>query len=225
MSIRLHMIFDPLCGWCYAVSPLLKQLEAHFDGKLALVFHPGLLFAQPNVIPPSYREHIIAADQHIATLSGMAFGDAYLDRVRTKDELVYYSVPSATAVMSQADASGYAAWQMLEKIQHAHYVDAADISDMQVLQQLATELGLSASAFNADYAKAHADLPAQVQAAHHLLRQVGAQGFPSFILECEGKFLRLNHSVAYQDSTRFLLEIERAWEKDEIQKEEFIVGT
>ncbi|PXX43179.1 DsbA family protein [Undibacterium pigrum] len=225
MSIRLHMIFDPLCGWCYAVSPLLKQLEAHFDGKLPLVFHPGLLFAQPNAIPPSYREHIIAADQHIATLSGMAFGDAYLDRVRTIDELVYYSVPSATAVMSQADASGYAAWQMLEKVQHAHYVDAADISDMQVLQRLATELGLSASAFNAAYAKAHADLPAQVQTAHQLLRQVGAQGFPSFILESEGKFQRLNHSVAYQDSTRFLLEIERVWEKDEIQKDELLVGT
>ncbi|MFZ3004100.1 MAG: DsbA family protein [Undibacterium umbellatum] len=216
MSIRLHMIFDPLCGWCYAVSPLLKQVQAHFIGKLPLVFHPGLLFDQPNIIPPSYREHIIAADQHIAALSGVTFGNTYLDRVRNIGELSYYSVPSATAVMSQADASGSAALRMLEKIQHAHYIDAADISDFQVLSQLAMGLGLSASDFEAAYTRAKADLPALAQMAHRLLRQAGAQGFPSFVLESQGKFQRLNHSVAYQDSTRFIAEIEQAWEIAEL---------
>ncbi|MFZ6873565.1 DsbA family protein [Undibacterium sp. Di27W] len=215
MSIKLHMIFDPLCGWCYAASPLLKQVQAHFGDKLPLVFHPGLLFAQPNVIPPSYREHIIAADQHIAILSGVAFGQAYLDRVRKIDELKYYSVPSATAVMSQADASGLAALQMLEKIQHAHYVDAADISDFHVLSQLAVGLGLNATDFKESYARAQADLPARAGAAHQLLRRAGAQGFPSFVLESQGQFQRLNHSVAYQDSARFLAEIELAAERAE----------
>ncbi|MFZ6743330.1 DsbA family protein [Undibacterium sp. JH2W] len=216
MSIKLHMIFDPLCGWCYAASPLLKQVQAHFGDKLPLVFHPGLLFAQPNVIPPSYREHIIAADQHIATLSGVAFGQTYLDRVRKIDELKYYSVPSAAAVMSQADASGLAALRMLERIQHAHYVDAADISDVYVLNQLAAGLGLNAVAFNESYVRAQAHLPAQAGAAHQLLHRVGAQGFPSFVLEIRGQYQRLNHSVAYRDSTRFLAEIELAAEREEL---------
>ena len=208
MPSKLHMIFDPLCGWCYAASPLLQKLNRHFGDSLPLVFHPGLLFAEPNLIPDSYREHIIAADLHIATLSGVWFGPAYLSKLRNIPQLSYYSVPSSAAVMSMADASGIKAWQMLEKIQHAHYVEGADVSDSRVLGRLAAELGVGGDEFGAAFARAQNNLPALARAAHQLLRQVAAQGFPTFVLEKQGQFLRLNHSVAYQDATPLIAEIE-----------------
>ncbi|MCH8619245.1 DsbA family protein [Undibacterium sp. TS12] len=208
--IRLHMIFDPLCGWCYAASPLLRKVQAHFSEQLSLVFHPGLLFAQANIIPASYREHIIAADQHIATLSGVHFGPAYLQKIRTATELSYNSVPASIAVMSVVDATGSTCLQMLEKIQHAHYVDAADVSDVKVLTRLAQEIGLEEQAFKEDYACAESALQAQARQARQLLDKVAARGFPTFVLETAGQYVRLNHSVAYQDSGSFFAEIERA---------------
>ena len=83
MNAKLHYIFDPLCGWCYAASPLLTTLKDRFGDELELVFHPGLLFPSPLIIEPAYREHIINADALIADFAGVEFGAAYIKRVRT----------------------------------------------------------------------------------------------------------------------------------------------
>ncbi|MBC3918823.1 DsbA family protein [Undibacterium sp. CY18W] len=216
MEARLHIVFDPLCGWCYAASPFLRQSQTHFSERLSMVFHPGLLFPEINVIPAAYREHIISADQHIAKLSGVLFGSAYLSKVKNTASLSYYSVPAATAVSGVAalaavgEIAADAGLGMLEKIQHAHYVDAADVNDLWLLSQLAAGLDVTAEMFKDCYAKAQADLPGQTRLAHQLLRQVGAQGFPTFILEANGQFLRLDHSAAYQDGRLFVEQIEQA---------------
>lgn len=216
MEARLHIVFDPLCGWCYAASPLLRQSQLYFGERLSMVFHPGLLFPEPNVIPAAYREHIISADQHIAKLSGVLFGSAYLNKVKNTPSLSYYSVPAATAISGVAalaavgEIAADAGLLMLEKIQHANYVDAADVSDLFLLTQLAAGIGVSADMFKDCYAKAQADLPGKTRLAHQLLRQVGAEGFPTFILEASGQFRRLDHSAAYQDNNLFITQIEQA---------------
>ncbi|MFZ6656726.1 DsbA family protein [Undibacterium sp. TJN19] len=209
MTSKLHIVFDPLCGWCYAASPFLRQLHQRFSETLPVEFHPGLLFAQASTIPHAYREHIIAADKRIAALSGVTFGKAYLDKVARAAELRYWSVPASAAVMSQAQADTGTALSLLEKIQHAHYVEALDVSDLTVLSKLAQELGVQHDVFMSDYVRSSAALPGQAELAHQLLQRVGASGFPSFILEKDSQLLRLDHGGAYQHPEPLLAEIAR----------------
>ena len=35
MNAKLHYIFDPLCGWCYAAGPMLNALSERFGVSTA----------------------------------------------------------------------------------------------------------------------------------------------------------------------------------------------
>ncbi|MFZ6844137.1 DsbA family protein [Undibacterium sp. RuTC16W] len=208
MTAKLHAIIDPLCGWCYAASPLLKKIGQHFGDDLTVRFHPGLLFASPANIDPAYRDHIITADQRIAALAGVTFGEAYLNRVRTADPLQYYSVPPAAAVMAVQELAPRLAHAMLEQIQKTHYVEGKDVSNVALLATLAEQLGIDSTIFASRYAEVLTALPQYVNTARAYLDEFGARGFPNFFLEAGGIKTHLNHSHAYQHPEELVAQIE-----------------
>jgi putative protein-disulfide isomerase len=203
MNAKLHYVFDPLCGWCYAASPLLAVLNERFGDELELVFHPGLLFAEPRVIDPSYREHIISADLRIAALAGVEFGEPYVQCVRTASVLRYHSERPAAAVMAANALQPELGLRMLEAIQRSHYLQGEDVSDMVTLNKLAQTLGLDAEAFTQALSNIQQSLPGIAVEARNLMHSVGGNGFPTLVLERDGKYQKLDHSLGYGQPSAF----------------------
>jgi putative protein-disulfide isomerase len=198
MKPKLHYLFDPLCGWCYAASPLLARLSERFGDRLELVFHPGLLFAQPHEIDRAYREHIIGADQRIAALTGVEFGAPYIERVRTAPVLRYHSELPAAAVVAVMSLQPALGLPMLEAIQRSHYVHGADVGDAATLSALAQSLGLAPQAFEPALERSRRSLlPGLAEAARRLSQAVGGNGFPTLVLERDGQYQKLDHGSAY----------------------------
>lgn len=197
MNAKLHYIFDPLCGWCYAASPLLTALKDRFGDELELVFHPGLLFPAPRIVEPAYREHIVNADALIANFVGVQFGAAYLKRVRTTPVLRYHSELPAAAVLATNSLEPKLGLRMLELIQQSHYQFGEDVSNMTTLNALAHILGLEATAFAQALANIQHSLPAMAVEARNLMQAVGGNGFPTLILERDGEYQKLDHNSAY----------------------------
>lgn len=197
MSAKLHYIFDPLCGWCYAASPLLTALKDRFGDELELVFHPGLLFAAPRTIEQPYREHIISADLRIAAVAGVEFGAAYIKRVRTTPVLRYHSELPAAAVLASHFLNPAAGLRMLELIQQSHYQLGEDVSDIATLNTHAQTLGLEAKAFAQALENLQHSLPTIAIEARNLMQTVGGNGFPTLVLEQDGEFQKLDHSSTY----------------------------
>jgi len=197
VNTKLHYIFDPLCGWCYAASPLWAALNERFGDELELVFHPGLLFAEPRSIDPSYREHIVSADLRIAELAGVEFGAPYIKRVRTAPVLRYHSEPPAVAVMAVNAIEPKLGLGMLEAIQKAHYHQGEDVSDLLTLSKLAQGLGLDLERFTEAQINVQQILPSIAAEARNLMQTVGGNGFPTLVLERDGEYQKLDHSSAY----------------------------
>lgn len=197
MSAKLHYIFDPLCGWCYAASPLLTALKDRFGDELELVFHPGLLFAAPRDIDQPYREHIISADLRIAALAGVEFGAAYIKRVRTAPVLRYHSELPAAAVMATNALNPAQGLRMLELIQQSHYQLGEDVSDMTILSQLAQTLGVAAKDFVQALENIQHSLPTIAIEARNLMQAVSGNGFPTLVFEQNGEFQKLDHGNTY----------------------------
>lgn len=200
----LHYIFDPMCGWCYAVSPLVKLLEERLGSQLNIVFHPGLLFAQAQEIEPSYREHIIRADKNIETLSKVPFGETYIERVRNTTVLQYNSVPPASAIMAVNSVQPASTLRMLEKIQTSHYVTGGDVSKKDYLMELAGELGIGREVFEGAYSVALENITDVANTARSLMQKVGGGGFPTFALEINGSYQALGHSDLYGHPEAFV---------------------
>jgi putative protein-disulfide isomerase len=179
MTPVLHYIYDPLCGWCYGAEPL-AWAAASVDG-LALEMHAGNLFPAPTRLPESMRRYIQQADARVAKLSGQPYGEAYLGGLLHDPSLVLHSPPAIAAVLAAQSLDATKGLAMLKAIQHAHYERGLHVIDPGVLDMLAAELGLDRPAFAA--ARAAAPVGAHIERSQQLMGAVGAQGFPTFVLQ------------------------------------------
>lgn len=73
----LHYIYDPLCGWCYAVAPLVKAARA----VMPILLHGGGMMtgARRQKITPDWKAYVGPNDRQITQVTGQLFGGAYLN--------------------------------------------------------------------------------------------------------------------------------------------------
>ncbi|NIC04959.1 DsbA family protein [Billgrantia bachuensis] len=184
-AVTLHYILDPLCGWCYAVAPLVQAAHQ----VLPIQLHAGGMMAGPNRRPvtPQLRQMVEPHDRRIAQLSGQPFGEAYRDGLLCDQSAVFDSEPPITAILAADELAGRGL-DLLARIQTAHYVEGRRIADPAVLRILARDIGLDGPTFDAAYAAQQGEpTQAHIRASRELLACVNGAGFPTLVLEREGR--------------------------------------
>ena len=189
MTAVLHYIYDPLCGWCYGAEPL-AWAAAKVDG-LTLRLHAGALWPQPTRLPEGTRRYIQQADQRIAQMSGQPFGTPYLTGLLEDPTLVLDSRPVIAAVLAAQSLDAAKGLSMLKGIQHAHYERGQRVVEEGTLLEIAAGIGLDGVAFAAALRSVPVD--EHIAASRALMSKVGAQGFPTFVLEIDGDWLAAPH--------------------------------
>ena len=189
MTAVLHYIYDPLCGWCYGAEPL-AWAAAKVDG-LTLRLHAGALWPQPTRLPEGTRRYIQQADQRIAQMSGQPFGTPYLTGLLEDPTLVLDSRPVIAAVLAAQSLDAAKGLPMLKGIQHAHYERGQRVVEEGTLLEIAAGIGLDGVAFAAALRSVPVD--EHIAASRALMSKVGAQGFPTFVLEIDGDWLAAPH--------------------------------
>ena len=189
---RLHYIYDPLCGWCYAVAPLVKAARA----VLPITLHGGGMMtgARRQKITPEWKAYVGPNDRQITQVTGQRFGAGYLDGLLTDYDAWLDSEPPTAAVLAAAQVNG-AGLDMLARLYEAHYLEGRRIADETVLLDLAEEIGLSRDAFlEALHSLRSEAVQAHFAESRELLGKSGGRGFPTFILEHDGTLERLDHT-------------------------------
>jgi putative protein-disulfide isomerase len=199
MSAVLHYIYDPLCGWCYGAEPLAWAATTVRD--LVIELHAGELWPQPTVLPAHTRDYIRQADMRIAQMSGQKFGAAYHDGLFLDPTMVLYSRPTIAAVLAAESLDPGKALSMLKAIQHAHYEQGRRVVEEDTLGDIAVESGFERGAFLAALRAAPVD--AHIAESRRLMAQVGAQGFPTFVLQIGDDRYPVPHSRFASSPARF----------------------
>jgi putative protein-disulfide isomerase len=198
MSATLHFIYDPLCGWCYCAEPLVNAAEK-VDG-LAIRLHGGGLWPEPTRLPEETRRYIRQMDERAARISGQPYGQAYLEGLLPDPTMTLDSRPTTAAVLAAEQLAGQGL-AMLRGIQHAHYERGRKVVEPDVLADVAAEIGLDRTAF----AQAVATVPvdAHITNSRRLMQQIGAGGFPAFVLEADGQWYGVPHQRYASDPAGF----------------------
>lgn len=199
MNAVLHYIYDPLCGWCYGAEPLVWA-AAKVDG-LALRMHAGGLWPQPTRLPEHTRRYIAQADARIGQMSGQPYGGPYLNGLLFDPELVLESRPVVAAVLAAQSLDATKALPMLRGIQHAHYERGQHVVREATLRAVAAEIGLDVAAF--ERALETVPVDEHLAASRELMNNVGAQGFPTFVLQIGDDWLAVPHSRFASTPDRF----------------------
>jgi len=201
----LHYIHDPLCGWCYAAQPLVSAAIERLDGRLQLQLHGGGLFGEPRTLDPGLAQHIESSDRRIAQYSGQPFGEGYLASLHAEPALVLYSLPPIAAVLAADTLDPAQAYPMLVAIQDAHYRRGLRVVEPAVLSELAEEIGLDDARFSTAFAQANATaLVEHLHGSRRLLADAGGQGFPTLLLERDGRRRVFDHSRYYGQPDAFV---------------------
>ena len=183
-AATLHYIFDPMCGWCYAVAPLVEA--ARDVPGLQVEIHGGGMMTGANRRPinTQWREYVKPHDLRIAQLTGQPFGERYLEGLLRDTGATMDSEPPTTAILAAEALRAGGGLDMAHRVQQAHYVEGRRIADVDVLNTLAVELGFDAEAFASAFARLSGEATAQhIAASRQLLQRSGGQGFPTFVLE------------------------------------------
>lgn len=198
MTATLHFVYDPLCGWCYCAEPLVNAAE-QVPG-LAIRMHGGGLWPEPTRLPAETRQYIRQMDERAARISGQPYGKAYLEGLLPDPSMTLESRPTTAAVLA-AEAMAGKGLAMLRGIQHAHYERGLKVVEPEVLRQIAGEIGLDAGEFDAECSKVAVDQ--HITDTQRFMGQIGAGGFPAFVLEVGEQWLAVPHQRFASDPAGF----------------------
>ena len=185
-TTTLHYIYDPLCGWCYGAAPLVKAARE----VLSVRPHGGGMMtgARRQAVTPQLRDFVKPHDARIAQLSGQRFGQGYRDGLLHDTNAVFDSEPPTAAMLAVEVIAGRGL-DMLAQLQIAHYVEGRRIAERAVLIDVAAALGLDPASFAEALDRLSGEaVQAHIDETRAFMAQVGAQGFPSFVLESSGVF-------------------------------------
>ncbi len=90
----LFYAFDPLCGWCYGVGPVVAKVASHFPVRLAV---NGLVVGGRVRPTAEMIDYFVQASERLKQFRGRARSQAFHDWAR-KPTSVGASAPSAVAV-------------------------------------------------------------------------------------------------------------------------------
>ncbi|RZL35340.1 MAG: DsbA family protein [Rubrivivax sp.] len=181
----MHYLHDPLCGWCWAASPLIQAARE----LLPVEAHAGGLFMDGSrrSMGPEWRAFALPHDRRIAQLSGQPFGAAYQDGLLNDASAWLDSAPPIAAILA-ADRLAGRGLDLLARIQQAHYVEGLQVAQPAVLRELAETLGLEGEAFAQELVACSGDVTRKhVEASRALMRRLGGRGFPTLALEQQGR--------------------------------------
>lgn len=187
MKPVLYYLYDPMCSWCWGFKPVWDQVRERLQGELDIVYVVGGLAPETHTpMPLDMQTYLQQAWRKVTEHTGASFNHDFWN-LNTPKRSTY---PACKAVLV-ARQSGLEL-EMYAAIQQLYYQKAGNPSEYENLYQLAEELGLERQRF---IEQVHSDeIDTVLRQEIMLTEQLGAQGFPSLVLQYEGTTRFIEHS-------------------------------
>lgn len=182
--LKLIYVGDPMCSWCWGFAPEIESLSKEFEVEVVVGgLRPGpSAEALTDRMADFLRHHWV----EIADRTGQQFDVAFLER---RDGWVYDTEPAAVAVVIMRDLHQPSALGYFTAIQRAFYAEGRDVTDFDVLAELASAFPIDSSALRSRLGTREARQAAWADFGQ--ARNWGISGFPTLVGELSGDRLAL----------------------------------
>jgi len=161
-------------GFC--AEPTIQAVHARYGEILPIrLIMGGLRPGNEEVMSDKAKAGMRSYWPNVTEASGQPFDYTFLER----EGFVYDTDPAARAVVVMRRTHPARALAFLERTQRAFYVQNQDVTDANVLADLAVEFGMDRAAFLADHASE--DAKAETWRDYATSQRAGVTGFPTLI--------------------------------------------
>lgn len=182
MSATLYYVHDPMCSWCWGFNRTWQSIQDNLPSTVTVERLLGGLAVDSDVAMPDEMQQFLRQTwQRIQQqIPGTDFNFDFWDRCRPRRS----TYPACRAVIAATNQGAEYHAKMTLVIQKGYYLGAQNPSDDTTLIAMAKSLGLDAKCFATDLNSA--DTQQRLVRDIRRGQQLGAQGFPSLILQ-QGK--------------------------------------
>jgi len=190
--MRLYYIHDPMCSWCWAFRPVWTALQAKLPSHISVTYLLGGL--APDSMNPMSLGLQRQIQQHWHTIQSKVPGTMFNFDFWKVCEPRRSTYPACRAVIAAKEQGLEYEDAMIRCIQETYYLQSLNVSDDAVLMACAGEVGLDMTQFNHDFHKY--ETKEALMKEIYFTHQIGAEGFPSLILELDGQYqnIRLDYN-------------------------------
>ncbi|QNP50808.1 DsbA family protein [Hymenobacter qilianensis] len=135
---ELLYIFDPLCGWCYGMTPVIQRVRTEMAGQIQVSVLSGGMVTGERVAPLRAKwNYIKNALQDVERAAGVRFGEAYR-MLGEEGSVIQSSEPPCRAltVFRQLNSDPSRVIDFAHDIQQAHYFHGLDLNDPAIYSAL-----------------------------------------------------------------------------------------
>ena len=181
---KLIYVGDPMCSWCWGFAPEIKTLADDLPVEIVV----GGLRPGPSAqeLDDRMADFLGSHWVEIAERTGQPFDTDFLDR---RDGWIYDTEPAAVAVALLRESDEPSTLEYFTEIQHAFYAEGRDITDFDVLADIAEPHGIDTNRFRTDLDTPEAKKRAWADFSR--ARNWGINGFPALIAEMDNDRLAL----------------------------------
>ena len=179
---ELLYLHDPLCGWCYGMSPVINQIQREFAGQIDVSVLCGGMVRGDDAGPIANSwDYIKNALTEVESVTGVQFGAAFT-ALGAAGSYRYDSEPPSRAIvafrqLTQAPARAVA---FAHAVQTALFRDGQDLNEPMTYNTLLAPFGVDAAEFQQRFAAPETARAAQQEFA--AVARIGVQGFPTAVL-------------------------------------------
>ena len=188
--MNLIYIADPMCSWCYGFAKTLDDLLAAPGDtaplNLALMMG-GLRPYTTEPMAPGRADEIFGHWAHVHEASGQPFAPAPHTALHLPG-FIYDTEPASRAVVAVRTLWPQHGWKFLHAVQKAFYAEGRNVTQPEVLADVAEAQGLPRAAFAMAFASQQ--VRDATRADFTQSQQWGIRGFPALVLD-QGERLQL----------------------------------
>ncbi len=178
---KILYIYDPLCGWCYGFSPVIRQLKNQYQSQLDFQVYSGGMAVGHRTAPIKQAYgYIKNALGVVEQTTGVRFGSEFRDLLED-GSYVYNSIPPCLALTVFKDLSAQNPVDFADDLQHAFFYEGKSLNDLATLQTLAERYDIAPE----DFAQAYQDerYRRMMYNEFRYCQQLGVTGFPTLIFQ------------------------------------------
>lgn len=183
---RLTYYFDPLCGWCYGFSSVMKAFEEKYGAECDIEIVPGGMLAGERAVPMKELSDFLAqAYPSVEQLAGVKFGKPFTEGTLKDSTVLFTSDPASLAIAAFTDFVPGARLQYAALIHRAIYERGVHPTDTGAFASLVGVFAVDSAAFRAKMREPH--VKERMQLAYRNALNAGLNGFPTVVLEHKGR--------------------------------------
>ena len=179
---ELLYLHDPLCAWCYGLSPAIQRLQAELAGRLDVSVLCGGMVVGTEAGPLAESwEALCPALAEIEAVAGAPFGGSFR-ALGEAGTCRYDSEPPSRAIVAFRQLTQDPARTVVfaHAVQQALFRDGHDLNQATTYLPLLEPFGVDAADFLSRWAAPETARTAQQEFA--AVGRIGVQGFPTLVV-------------------------------------------